>query len=197
LGFETQNHYNHRLKMKIYTKTGDKGSTALIGGKRVQKNHIRIEAYGTADELISYLAWLRDNDIKSSHKKMILDIQYDLMTISAILATDCDDCNIKLPEFTEENIVKLENEIDKLDSNLEPLKSFIIPGGDVAVSSCHVARTVCRRLERNVYTLNENHIVPEIVLKYLNRLSDYLFILSRAITADKKIKEIIWKPKLD
>jgi cob(I)alamin adenosyltransferase len=183
--------------MKVYTKTGDKGTTALIGGKRVKKNHVRIEAYGTADELISYLAWLKDNDIKQQHKELLLEIQSDLMTISAILAADCDDCNIKLPEISEANIVKLEKEIDRLEKNLVPLKSFIIPGGDLAVSACHIARTVCRRLERVVYTLNENHIVPEVVMKYLNRLSDYLFVLSRAVAADKNIQDIIWKPKLD
>lgn len=183
--------------MKIYTKTGDKGTTALIGGKRVPKNHIRIEAYGTADELISYLGWLRDTDINAEHKSMLLEIQEDLMTVSAILATDCDGCDSKLPKIDNENIARLERAIDLLDTGIKPLKSFIIPGGDVSVSACHISRTVCRRLERIILTLNEGYIVPEVLIKYVNRLSDYLFTLARAIAAEKKIEEIIWNPKLE
>ena len=183
--------------MKIYTKTGDKGTTALIGGKRVPKNHIRIEAYGTADELISYLALLRDSDIKQSHKDFLLIIQEDLMVLSSILAADCDDCFKNLPKLSQDSIVRVENEIDRLDESLEMLKSFIIPGGHAAVSICHIARTVSRRLERVVLSLNENYQQPEAVMVYINRLSDYLFTLARAIAADKKIKEIIWKPRLD
>jgi cob(I)alamin adenosyltransferase len=183
--------------MKIYTKTGDKGTTALIGGKRVLKNHIRIEAYGTADELISYLALIRDYDVKQEHKDFILNIQEDLMVISSILAADCDDCLSKLPRLSPDSIVKLETEIDRLDSTLEPLKTFIIPGGHIAVSTCHVARTICRRLERVVITLNDNSPISDVIIKYINRLSDYLFTLARSVAADKKIKDIIWKPKLD
>jgi cob(I)alamin adenosyltransferase len=183
--------------MKIYTKTGDKGSTALIGGKRVPKDHIRIEAYGTADELISFLAVLYDTKILPEHKNFILKIQEDLMILSAILAADCDDCLEHLPKLSDSIIVKLEQEIDRLSERIKPLNSFIIPGGHPAVSACHVARTVCRRTERIVLTLSGETKVPEIILIYLNRLSDYLFTLGRVLAADFKIDEIIWKPVLD
>jgi cob(I)alamin adenosyltransferase len=183
--------------MKIYTKTGDKGTTALIGGKRVPKNHIRIEAYGTTDELISFLALLRDSDISDIHKKFILYVQEDLMILSSILAADCEDCLEKLPKLSKNNIVKLEKEIDRLNEQLVPLKSFLIPGGHSIVSICHVARTVCRRVERIVLTLCEETEVPEEILIYLNRLSDYLFTLARRLAAELEIDEIIWKPVLE
>jgi cob(I)alamin adenosyltransferase len=183
--------------MKIYTKTGDKGTTALIGGKRVPKNHIRIEAYGATDELISFLGLLRDQEISDEHKRFILLVQENLMVISSILAADCDDCLDKLPKLSENNIVKLEKEIDRLNGRLVPLQSFLIPGGHPAISTCHVARTVCRRVERIVLSLSEETLVPEQVLIYFNRLSDYLFTLARALAVDLKIDEIIWKPVLD
>lgn len=183
--------------MKIYTKTGDKGTTALIGGKRVPKNHVRIEAYGTTDELISFLALLRDNEIAFEHKKFILQVQEDLMIASSILAADCDDCHEQLPKLSEDNIVKLEKEIDRLNDRLVPLQSFLIPGGHSAISICHLARTVCRRTERIVLTLSEETLVAEIILIYFNRLSDYLFTLARALAVDLEIDEIIWKPVLD
>lgn len=183
--------------MKIYTKTGDKGTTALIGGKRVPKNHIRIEAYGTTDELISFLALLRDSEISNQHKEFILQVQEDLMILSSILAADCDDCMDKLPKLSKDNIVKLEKEIDRLNEQLDPLQSFLIPGGHSIISICHVARTVCRRVERIVLTLSNETSVPETVLIYLNRLSDYLFTLARGLAVDLEIKEIIWKPVLE
>ncbi|MBN2485945.1 MAG: cob(I)yrinic acid a,c-diamide adenosyltransferase [Bacteroidales bacterium] len=183
--------------MKIYTKTGDRGTTALIGGKRVAKDHVRIEAYGTADELISFLALLRDSDIAPVHKSFILSVQEDLMVISSILAADCGDCTEKLPKLATSEERKLETEIDRLEQELEPLKAFIIPGGDICVSVCHVARTVCRRLERVVLSLHASSKVPGEVLRYINRLSDYLFTLARSVAAEKQVDEIIWKPKLD
>jgi cob(I)alamin adenosyltransferase len=182
--------------MKIYTKTGDKGTTSLIGGKRVFKNHIRLEAYGTADELISHLAYLRDN-IGQEYKDYLLTLLNELMIVSSILATDDKEFFEKLPKLYSGSIVKLENEIDSMEQRLEPLNSFIIPGGHPLVSYCHIARTVCRRCERIVFALNEQSDVPEIVLIYLNRLSDYLFVLARVLAFDLKIKDIIWKPELE
>lgn len=183
--------------MKIYTKTGDKGTTALIGGKRVKKNHIRIEAYGTADELLSFIAALRDTEISDTYKHFILGIQEDLMVISSHLAADCEDCLQNLPKLSDESIVKLEKEIDRLDKVLPPLNAFIIPGGHAILSSCHIARTVCRRTERIVLSLVEISEVSEVILIYLNRLSDYLFVLARALAVELKVDEIIWKPVLD
>ncbi len=183
--------------MKIYTRTGDKGTTALIGGKRVPKNHIRIEAYGTADELISFIALLRDSNISIENKRFLLHIQEDLMVVSSILAADCEDCLERLPKLSEDIIVKLEKEIDRLNSRLSPLRAFLIPGGHPAISTCHVARTICRRAERIVLSLCEETLVPEIILIYFNRLSDYLFTLARALAVDLEIDEIIWEPVLD
>jgi cob(I)alamin adenosyltransferase len=183
--------------MKIYTKTGDKGSTSLIGGKRVPKNHPRIEAYGTTDELIAYIAFLRNQNIKDEHSNQLLRIQEDLMVISAILAADCDGCEEKLPKLNKERIVQVEKEIDRLEKKLPQLFSFLIPGGHPAVSVCHIARTVCRRAERTVLALMADFEVPDLILSYLNRLSDYLFVLSRTLSADFNTGEIIWKPTLD
>ncbi len=179
--------------MKVYTKTGDKGTTALIGGKRVRKNHQRIEAYGTADELISFLGLLRDYCGEAKHKEFIFKIQNELMVLSAILATDCESTLDKIPGLSKESIETIEKEIDSLEILLPPLKAFVIPGGHPAVSTCHIARTVCRRTERTVLSLAENEVVPDIVIAYLNRLSDYLFVLSRLLTTENHADEIIWK----
>ncbi len=183
--------------MKIYTKTGDKGMTSLIGGKRVPKNHPRIEAYGTTDELNAYIGYLRDYEIKDRHKFFLLSIQKDLMAISSLLAADCDGCEEKLPQLKGESIVLLEKEIDELNAQLPVLKSFLIPGGHPVVSFCHIARTVCRRAERSVLSLMDDYDISDGVLSYLNRLSDYLFILSRTLSLDFQSGEIIWKPALD
>ncbi len=180
--------------MKVYTKTGDKGTTALIGGKRVPKNHIRIEAYGTCDELIATIGFLRDFEIKERHKQFLTRIQEDLMILSAILSADCEGCLDELPKLSEESIVKLEREIDVLEESLPVLKAFLIPGGHKAVSVCHMARTICRRTERVVLSLNDVAEVPDPEMKYLNRLSDYLFVLSRTLSTDFNVQEIIWKP---
>jgi cob(I)alamin adenosyltransferase len=183
--------------MKIYTKTGDKGTTALVGGKRVAKNHDRIEAYGTADELIAYIGLLRDHELEQDIKKYLLTIQKNLMVVSAILASDNDEIIKSLPKLSENSIVEIEHEIDRLEKNLPELKSFLIPGGHQAVSVCHICRTVCRRAERRVYDILEKEELPKIVPVYFNRLSDYFFVLSRALSAFFKVEEIIWKPMLD
>lgn len=183
--------------MKIYTKTGDKGTTALVGGKRVAKNHNRIEAYGTADELIAYLGLLRDHEIGPEYKAFILHIQEDLMVASSILAADSDEIISSLPKLSANCVVELEKQIDKLISSLPELRSFLIPGGHPAVSVCHICRTICRRAERRIYDIIDKEEIPTIVAIYFNRLSDYLFALSRALSVYLKVDEIIWKPVLD
>ncbi|MBN1597671.1 MAG: cob(I)yrinic acid a,c-diamide adenosyltransferase [Bacteroidales bacterium] len=182
--------------MKIYTKTGDTGTTALIGGKRVPKNHKRIEAYGTVDELIAILGVVRDFLKDTDFGEEIIEIQDKLMTCAAILATDCDDCDVKVPKLSEGSIVWLEKRIDEMDSRLIPLTHFILPGGHPAVSFCHVARTICRRAERAVIAIQEFSTVPGEIIRYLNRLSDYLFTLSRLVAVDFQASEIPWKPQL-
>ena len=188
--------------MKIYTKTGDKGTTALFGGTRVPKHHIRIDAYGTVDELNSYLGLIRDQDIDDIFKKVLLDIQNNLLIIGSILATDPDRSNLKsgkerlnIEKIKEEDITLLEHEIDVMNNSLPQMTHFILPGGHPTVSYCHITRCVCRRAERLTSLLNENEPVDEYVMKYLNRLSDYLFVLARKLTHDLKIEEIKWTPK--
>ena len=187
--------------MKIYTKTGDQGMTALFGGTRVPKHHIRIQSYGTVDELNSWLGLLRDQEINDRHKKMLMKIQQDLFTVGAILATDPDKAVLKsgrerldIPKIGKEDIDVLEQEMDRMDETLPVMTHFILPGGHQAVSYCHIARTVCRRAERMACLLNENQPFDPEVLSYLNRLSDYLFVLSRAMAADLNADEIKWIP---
>jgi|SRR5690606_2335807 len=188
--------------MKVYTKTGDKGTTALFGGTRVPKHHIRIESYGTVDELNSYIGLIRDQDIKEEHKKLLLEIQDRLFVSGAILATPPDKEMLKsgkqrlnIMRISEEDITSLENEIDRIDSLLPPMTHFILPGGHPTVSYCHIARCVCRRAERLVSQLNEQEPIDELVLKYLNRLSDYLFMLARILSSEFKVEEIKWIPR--
>lgn len=185
------------MATKIYTKTGDKGTTGLIGGTRVAKSHLRIEAYGTVDELNSYLGLCRDhlNDIKS--REMLKEIQDRLFTIGSSLATDpAKEPRMKLPDLKEEDVIVLENEIDRMNDEITPLKSFIIPGGNIAVSHLHVARCICRRAERCCVRLDaENEEVSELVIRYLNRLSDYLFILCRFISHQLGVEELPWRPR--
>lgn len=183
--------------MKIYTKKGDKGTTSLIGGKKVLKNHNRIEAYGTVDELIAIVGVVRDHIDNNKLIDQLIQVQDQLMVCAAILATDCDDCDVKIPKLSEESIVWIETSIDNMDNKLPALSSFVLPGGHPAVSFCHVARTVCRRAERAVISLSESATVPDIVIRYLNRLSDYFFVLSRALTVELKAIEIPWVPQLD
>jgi cob(I)alamin adenosyltransferase len=182
--------------MKIYTKTGDKGTTSLIGGRRVPKNHQRIEAYGTVDELIAFLGLLRDH-INSEQQSWIIKIQHELMICAAILATDCENCDVKIPKLSEDNIVWLETEIDKMEMNLPKLSKFILPGGHPAVSLCHVARTVCRRAERAILSIEDKEKIPSQVIRFINRLSDYLFVFSRLLSIENQAIEITWQPLLD
>ncbi len=179
--------------MKIYTKLGDKGETSLIGGKRVVKHHFRIEAYGTIDELIACIAVLKESGIENKHRSFLLKTQHILMNCAALLASDNEKNSMQLPQVNDIHIDELEREIDKIDKTIPTLKSFIIPGGDIASAHCHVARNVCRRAERVISAMNENYIVDDMLKKYINRLSDYLFVLSRRILYDKGIDEIEWK----
>ena len=185
--------------MKIYTKTGDTGTTSLFTGKRVPKHHIRIESYGSLDELNSWLGLLRDQDIDPRHQNILVQIQEKLFTLGAILATEPNkDNRLKIPRITEEDINILEKEMDEMNASLSPMTHFIIPGGHTTVSYCHVARTVCRRAERMISLLHETEPLPDSLLAYANRLSDYLFVLARKLSKDLKAKEVKWIPeKLD
>ncbi|HTL83390.1 MAG TPA: cob(I)yrinic acid a,c-diamide adenosyltransferase [Bacteroidia bacterium] len=180
---------------RIYTKTGDKGQTSLIGGTRVPKHHIRIEAYGTVDELNSWVGLLRDEVNNDATKKLLIEIQDRLFTIGSLLAADPEKSKMKLPELSMADITLLEKEIDAIDAVVPPMKSFVLPGGNVVVSHTHIARCVCRRAERNVTHLAENFPVNEMIVQYLNRLSDYLFMLSRKLSHDLGAEEIPWVPR--
>jgi cob(I)alamin adenosyltransferase len=182
--------------MKIYTRTGDKGKTTLVGGTPVSKTHARIEAYGSVDELIAHISLLRDMTVNLDSKKFLLWIEERLMTCTAILAADCEDCPVKIPELLNTDVRSLENAIDEMEMALEPLNSFILPGGNTISSQCHIARTVCRRAEREIIRLSAELFVPDTVIKYMNRLSDYLFVLSRKILRDFGLNDIPWKPEL-
>ena len=182
--------------MKIYTKTGDKGQTALIGGTRVPKYHERIEAYGTVDELNSYVGLIFCQDIGKEYKALLKEIQDRLFTIGAVLATDPEKSRMKLPDLHESDIELLEKEMDKMNDALPPLKHFILPGGNTVVAYCHIARCVCRRAERITLQLAANTEVDQNVLIYLNRLSDFLFMLSRKLNHDANDEENIWIPRV-
>ncbi len=158
--------------MKIYTKTGDKGTTALFGGKRVLKSDLRIDTYGTVDELNSYIGLLRDQEVNLSRKEILIEIQDRLFTVGAILATDPENIKVKIPSLHEDDIALLEQQIDSMDASLPPMKYFVLPGGHQSVSFCHLARTVCRRAERLIIALHQLEPVDELVIKYVNRLSD-------------------------
>lgn len=182
------------MAFKIYTKTGDEGQTALFGGKRLPKSHLRIECYGTVDELNSFIGLVRDSTEDEHVRGVLFEIQNRLFDLGANLATDPSK-NLPIPTIAQGDIQILENEIDEMESTLSPLKNFILPGGHPTVSYCHVARCVCRRAERLVVALNmEDSVSPE-VLKYLNRLSDYLFVLARKLGHDLGAKEVVWKGK--
>lgn len=188
--------------MKIYTKTGDKGTTSLFGGTRVPKHHIRIESYGTVDELNSYIGLLRDQEIASETKQLLTRIQDRLFTIGSIMATDPEKAVLKsgkerlnIPKISEEDITLLEKEMDDMNEELPPMTHFILPGGHQAVSFCHITRCVCRRAERLATALYEMSPFDELVLQYLNRLSDYLFVLARKLSKDLQAEEIQWIPQ--
>jgi cob(I)alamin adenosyltransferase len=188
--------------MKIYTKTGDQGTTALFGGTRVPKHHIRIESYGTVDELNSHIGLLRDQEINQLHKEFLMQIQDKLFTVGAILATDPDKAILKsgqerlnIPKISKEDVEQLEKAIDTMDEALPPMTHFVLPGGHPTVSICHICRCVCRRAERLTTALYEISPFHETTLVYLNRLSDYLFVLARKLSYELKAEEIKWIPK--
>ncbi|WP_233897738.1 cob(I)yrinic acid a,c-diamide adenosyltransferase [Tenacibaculum piscium] len=200
--------------MKIYTKTGDKGTTALFGGTRVAKHHLRIESYGTVDELNSYIGLIRDknnteNNTESTDKnstkniqKTLLKIQGDLFILGAMLATPPEKETLKngkkrlnIDTITDGSIQFLEDEIDAMNADLPQMTHFILPGGHETVSFCHIARCVCRRAERLSVALHEEEAIDLAILSYLNRLSDYLFVLARKLTKNLKVTEVKWTPE--
>ena len=180
--------------MKIYTKGGDKGKTSLLGGKRVSKSDIRIEAYGTVDELNANIGLLKDYEISNDYKQSLLKIQNDLFKMGSILACEVDPDQYNLSGIEDSDINEIEKLIDEMENALPVLKNFILPGGDPAVSQCHITRCVCRRAERLIVLLNEEEKIDDVIIRYLNRLSDFLFVLARKIGYDKGINEINWMP---
>jgi len=180
--------------MKIYTKKGDKGATSLIGGVKVAKSSLRIHAYGTIDELNSFIGVVRDSYFEKHSLEVLYQIQNLLFTIGSNLAADPEKSRMELPKISEDDISILEQEIDKMTAQLPELTHFILPGGHIAASHCHVARCVCRRAERLIVELSEKEKAEPLILKYINRLSDYLFVLSRKILADNYVSEIKWIP---
>jgi cob(I)alamin adenosyltransferase len=181
---------------KIYTKTGDKGKTALIGGTRVPKYDIRIEAYGTVDELNAFIGLVRDMDIDTHSKDLLLEIQDRLFTMESSLAQDGKLLPNALPTLHPKDVELLEKEMDMMNEQLPELTAFILPGGHPAVSYCHIARTVCRRAERLTIRMNEQFPTDGLNIRYLNRLSDYLFVLARKLSHDLGIPESLWKPRI-
>ncbi len=182
--------------MKIYTKTGDQGTTSLFGGKRVSKADIRIDSYGTVDELNSWIGLLRDQEVNGPRKNVLLDIQDRLFTIGSMLATEPGNTKVKIPTLHADDITLLEKEIDSMDAQLPPMRSFVLPGGHPSVSYTHIARTVCRRAERLVIALHQHEPLDEIIIRYLNRLSDYLFVLARLTSQDLAVEESPWKARM-
>lgn len=181
--------------MKIYTKVGDKGSTSLIGGTKVPKSHLRIEAYGTVDELNSYVGLCKDLLTDEQGKKILLEVQDRLFTIGSSLACDpLKEPKMKIPDLKETDVELLEKEMDKMNEAIPEMKSFILPGGHSTLSHLHIARCVCRRAERCCVRLESE--AEAIIIKYLNRLSDYLFVLSRYTGHQMNVKEIPWKPRI-
>ena len=188
--------------MKIYTKSGDKGKTSLFGGTRVSKHHIRIEAYGTVDELNSYIGLIRDQKVDAHTAKILLIIQHELFTLGSMLATPPEKKVLKsgkerlnISKINNTSIETLENEIDNMNESLPEMTHFVLPGGHTTVSFCHIARCICRRAERITTQLNEESTVEPQILEYLNRLSDYLFVLARKLTFDNNAREIKWIPE--
>ncbi|HLS31327.1 MAG TPA: cob(I)yrinic acid a,c-diamide adenosyltransferase [Flavobacteriaceae bacterium] len=185
--------------MRIYTRTGDKGTTALFGGTRVPKYHLRIETYGTIDELNANIGMIRSQEISETHQKILIEIQKNLFAIGSELATDPDKAKmrsgeerLKIKKIREEQVKDLEQEIDQMNEKLPPLRHFLLPGGHQTISFCHISRTVCRRAERLATALFEESPFDESLLKYLNRLSDYLFVLARKISQELEVEETPW-----
>lgn len=187
------------MALKIYTKTGDLGKTSLIGGTKVPKSHLRIESYGTVDELNSYIGLVGDLS-DDEHTRLILkEIQDRLFTVGSSLACDPEkEPLMKIPDLKEADIVLLENEIDSMNAGLPPMKNFILPGGHPTISTTHIARCVCRRAERVCVNMKEHNLfVDPLVIKYINRLSDYLFVLCRYLGHLMRVAEIAWKPRIN
>jgi cob(I)alamin adenosyltransferase len=185
------------MAMKIYTKTGDGGNTSLIGGTKISKAHLRIEAYGTVDELNSYIGLCKDLLGEPGHA-ILSEIQDRLFTIGSALACDPEkETKMKIPDLKEDDVTLLENEIDRMNEVLSPMKSFLLPGGHPTVSHLHIARCVCRRAERSCVRLQaEKNEVEPIIPKYLNRLSDYLFVLARYAAHLLNVSEVPWKARI-
>jgi cob(I)alamin adenosyltransferase len=188
--------------MKIYTKTGDKGTTGLFGGTRVPKHHLRIESYGTVDELNSYIGLVKDQAIDNDTKTTLIKIQNDLFTLGSMMATPSEKETLKngeqrlnIPEVDTKSVTYLEKEIDKMNEKLPKMTHFILPGGHTTVSYCHIARCVCRRAERLSVSLHQQEGINPIILTYLNRLSDFLFMLARKLSKDLSVQEIKWIPE--
>lgn len=181
--------------MKVYTKTGDKGETSLFGGKRVKKYDVRIEAYGTSDELNSWIGLIGSQDISKEHKSTLEEVQDRIFTLGAQLAADPDKPKLKMPKIKEVDIAYLESRIDQMDESLPVMTKFTLPGGNSIVSYCHVARCVCRRCERRVIELADTAQVEPLIVQYLNRLSDYLFVLGRKLAQETNAPEVYWEPR--
>lgn len=181
--------------MKIYTRKGDEGNSSLIGGTRVRKYDLRLEAYGTVDELNSWLGLLRDQLETNEHPQHLIQIQDRLFVIGALLANDPESSSMKLPSLSEQDITDLETAIDTMDAQLPEMRNFILPGGHSLVSQCHIARCVCRRTERITVELSDHQAVDPLIVRYLNRLSDFLFVLARFIAMQRQVEELPWKPR--
>ena len=179
--------------MKVYTKKGDSGKTQLLGGSLVRKNHVKLESYGTIDELNAFIGNIYDQKINKRQKENLYKIQNHLFNIGSCIAFDGLNKKINLPNIKEKNIEMIENEIDHMEKSLPHLNNFILPSGHPTVSKCHIARTVCRRAERNLVTLGEHEEINPLHLKYLNRLSDYLFVLSRLVLEINEIPSVNWE----
>jgi cob(I)alamin adenosyltransferase len=179
--------------MKVYTKKGDKGKTQLLGGSMVNKNHIKLECYGTIDELNAFIGNIYDQEVSAFQKEILLKIQNQLFNLGSVISFDGKKDKIKLPNVTTENIEMMENAIDKMEESLPMLKNFILPSGHPTASICHIARTVCRRAERNLVALGQQEEIDALHLQYLNRLSDYLFVLARTILKENNATEIEWQ----
>jgi cob(I)alamin adenosyltransferase len=178
--------------MKIYTLTGDDGTTSLSGGRRVPKHSLRVEAYGSVDELVAWIGLLRDYKENNHRRELLVYIQDQLMRCAAGLARDEQNSNSRIILPEDNCISVLENEIDEMEATLPPIRNFVLPGGNILVSHCHIARCVCRRAERAVLRLNESEESPVIIKKFLNRLSDFIFVLSRKIALELDSEEISW-----
>ena len=181
--------------MKIYTKTGDSGTTSLLGGARVSKAHIRIDAYGTIDELNSYIGLLNDQEVNAPRYDFLKEVQDRLFTVGSHLATEPGKDKVIKPDLFESDIEALERAIDEMDAELPALTSFILPGGHQSVSFAHLARTVCRRAERISIALNDHEEIDPLIIRYLNRLSDYLFVIGRKMALELKTEEVKWEPR--